>query len=119
MAIVVMSIPVYPQSSSASRVTPASYRMDTFAHTDSPRPAQASGWGVGLDKRTGAASLRRQDPGEPLAQIAALSPVVPQRLSLPPSLPGAGTSAARSLSAPTAGPVISRKAALAVGCLGT
>jgi hypothetical protein len=51
--------------------------------------------------------------------IAALSPVALQRLSLPPSLPGAGTSAARSLAAPSAGPVISRQASLAVGCLGT
>jgi hypothetical protein len=51
--------------------------------------------------------------------IAALSPIAPQRLSLPPSLPGAGTSAARSLAAPSTGPVISRQATLAVGCLGT
>jgi hypothetical protein len=51
--------------------------------------------------------------------IAALSPIAPQRLSLPPSLPGARTSAARSLAAPSAGSVISRQAALAVGCLGT
>src|SRR5262249_32641623 len=41
-----------------------------------------------------------------------------QRLLLP-SLPGARTRAARSLAAPGAGSVLSRKAALAVGSLGT
>src|SRR5262249_61360379 len=57
---------------------------------------------------------RLDDQREAVGQVVARS-----GLSLPPSLPGAGTSAARSLSAPTAGPVISRQAALAVGCLGT